>query len=159
MAETAFKGTLLEGKERKYTVINERDVKKYSSEKWINKMNSSINNVLDDVEAGRTADGKEPFNNYIVINIDEPYVQEVIEIMKRYGHWNEKETTDEQENQLHFYATQEMIDRIESGRYEGTVFIEEHKPENSIAVSFDLDVYNVDRRREVEGAYWVRKDE
>ncbi|WP_054704631.1 hypothetical protein [Bacillus sp. JCM 19041] len=87
MEETAFKGTVLEGRERKFTVINENDVEKYSSEPWISKMNSALDDVLFDVERGRRKDGKEPFNSYLVINLDEPYADEVIEILKRNGHW------------------------------------------------------------------------
>ena len=90
MTESAFKGTVLEGRERRYTVLNERDIQKYSSPKWIEIMNRAINYVLEDVEAGREHDGKNPYNSYIVINVDEPYVPEIIEIMKSYGHWEEK---------------------------------------------------------------------
>ncbi len=35
----------------------------------------------------RLLEGKVPCPEYIVINTDEPYAPEVIEIMKRYGHW------------------------------------------------------------------------
>lgn len=89
MPESAFKGTVLEGRERRYTVLNERDIQKYSSPKWINNMNHAINDVLDDVHAGRVHDGKKPYNSYIVINVDEPYVDEIIEVMKKHGHWEE----------------------------------------------------------------------
>lgn len=69
---------------RKYIVIKIEDYAKY--------VNSGIKaallqNDLEDIEAGRKADGKEPCPEYIVINTDEPYTQEVIEIMKRNGHW------------------------------------------------------------------------
>lgn len=89
MPESAFKGTVLEGRERRYTVLNERDIQKYSSPKWIEKMQIAINDVLMDVEEGRKEDGKNPFNSYIVINVDEPYVPEIIAIMKKHGHWEE----------------------------------------------------------------------
>lgn len=87
MSEPAFEGTFLEGKERRYTIINERDVKKYAKQKWVDKMQKAIDNVLIDVEEGRRKDGKAPYNCYLVINVDEPYAPEVIEIMKRHGHW------------------------------------------------------------------------
>lgn len=35
----------------------------------------------------REQKGKNPNNEYIVVNIDEPYAPEIIEIMKRNGHW------------------------------------------------------------------------
>jgi hypothetical protein len=39
------------------------------------------------IRAGREKDGKNPNNKYLVINVDEPYADEVIEILKRNGHW------------------------------------------------------------------------
>jgi hypothetical protein len=89
MAESAFKGTVLEGRERKYTILNERDIEKYGDEKEIEVMNAAIDDVLFDVERGREKDGKKPYNSYIIINVDEPYAEEIIEIMKRNGHWRD----------------------------------------------------------------------
>lgn len=45
--------------------------------------------LLDTIEIGRQNERKLPTycNKYLVINTDEPYADEVIEIMKRYGHW------------------------------------------------------------------------
>lgn len=39
VAESAFKGTVLEGRERKYTILNKRDIQKYGNEKDVQKMN------------------------------------------------------------------------------------------------------------------------
>jgi hypothetical protein len=41
------------------------------------------------IDNGRRLDGKLPAskNTYLVINTDEPYADEVIEILKRNGHW------------------------------------------------------------------------
>lgn len=69
---------------RKFIVFKIADFVKY--------VNSGIKaallqNDLEDIAAGRKADGKAPYPEYIVINMDEPYAPEVIEIMKRYGHW------------------------------------------------------------------------
>lgn len=86
-AEPAFKGTVLEGNERRYTVINETDIRKYVPKEVSLEMGTALNAALYFVEEGREQDGKKPFNSYIVINTDEPYVNEVIEIMKRNGHW------------------------------------------------------------------------
>jgi hypothetical protein len=35
----------------------------------------------------RALNGKEMFNNYIVINTDEPYIDEIIAVMKAHGQW------------------------------------------------------------------------
>ena len=73
---------------RKFIVFKIEDYVKY--------VNSSIKaallqNDFEDIAAGRKADGKAPYPEYIVINMDEPYAPEVIEIMKRHGHWGPHE--------------------------------------------------------------------
>lgn len=73
---------------RKYIVIKIDDYFKY--------INSAVkaallNNDLEDIQAGRKADGKEPCPEYIVVNTDEPYIQEVIDVLKRYGAWGNAE--------------------------------------------------------------------
>lgn len=85
--EPAFTGTVKEGFERKYTIINERDVQKYLSQHTKDELQIALNNALQVIEDGRIEDGKKPYNNYLVINLDEPYADEVIEILKRNGHW------------------------------------------------------------------------
>lgn len=86
--ESAFDGTVLEGRGRRYTVLNERDLAKYGNEEELDKMEEAIGYVLADVEFGREQDGKKPYNSYIVINVDEPYIEEIIEVMKRHGDWD-----------------------------------------------------------------------
>jgi hypothetical protein len=86
MSERAFEGTVLEGRERRYTVLNERDIQKYATNKQIEAMQEAIDDVLVNVELGRREDGKKPYNSYIIINVDEPYIGEIIEVMKRHGH-------------------------------------------------------------------------
>lgn len=86
MPERAFEGTVLEGRDRRYTVLNERDIAKYGGTEQVEKMNEAIDDVLVNVEAGRMKDGKKPYNSYIIINVDEPYIDEIIEVMKRHGH-------------------------------------------------------------------------
>lgn len=90
MPESAFEGTILEGRERRYTILNERDIAKYASREQAEIMNDAIDDVLREVETGREIEGKKPFNSYIVINLDEPYIDEIIEVMKRNGHWEGK---------------------------------------------------------------------
>lgn len=76
------------GGERKFIVIKIADYVKYinSAIKW-----KLLSNELQDIREGRLADGKEPRPEYIVVNTDEPYAQEVIEILKRNGHWGHSE--------------------------------------------------------------------
>ena len=87
MSEQAFEGTEKEGFERRFTVINENDLKKYCKLTDLANMNRSVNVVLESVVEGRVQDGKHPFNSYVVINLDEPYIGEIIAVMKRHGHW------------------------------------------------------------------------
>jgi len=87
MGDPAFNGTIKEGFERRYTILNERDYQKYVHEKLKEKFELIFGEVLDTIEQGRVKDGKHPFNNYVVINLDEPYIDEIVEIMKRHGHW------------------------------------------------------------------------
>ncbi len=39
------------------------------------------------ISANRASQGKNPNPEYLVINTDEPYVSEIIDILKRNGHW------------------------------------------------------------------------
>jgi hypothetical protein len=68
---------------QKHVVIKIEDLKYINSPFKI----AMLGNDLDDITKGREAEGKNPVNEYLVINTDEPYAQEVIEIMKRNGHW------------------------------------------------------------------------
>lgn len=86
--EPAFDGTVLEGRERRYTVINERDFLKYVPEPVKDEFRNIFTYAADYIEAGREEVGKKPYNNYIVINTDEPYIDEIIAVMKKHGHWD-----------------------------------------------------------------------
>ncbi|MEC0282413.1 hypothetical protein [Terribacillus saccharophilus] len=59
MSEPAFVGTPLEGRKRRYTVINEQDLKKYVPEKAESDFQFEFNNICDLIEEGRTKDGKQ----------------------------------------------------------------------------------------------------
>jgi hypothetical protein len=87
MPESAFKGTVIEGFERRFTVINERDFERYVPYPVKEDFQIKFNNVAAWIEDGRTKEGKQPFNSYVVINLNEPYINEIIEIMKRHRHW------------------------------------------------------------------------
>lgn len=69
----------------KFIVVKREDAKKYLdvSQKY------ALVGMFEDIDKGRKEDGKLPASNnsYVVVNIDEPYANEVIEIMKRHGHW------------------------------------------------------------------------
>lgn len=78
----------LDGMKMKFTVIKNNDIDKYLSgedafgilkRRW-------LDNSLGIINGMRYSEGKKK-NTYIVINTDEPYADEVIEIMKRHGHW------------------------------------------------------------------------
>ncbi len=72
----------LEGMANKFIVIKKDDAEKYLN--YSGKV--ALNHVLEVVEDGRSIDRKK-INTYVVINVDEPYADEVIEIMKTNGHW------------------------------------------------------------------------
>lgn len=44
--------------------------------------------LLNSIDGARKLQGK-PYNSYIVINLDEPYAGDVVEIMKANGHWDD----------------------------------------------------------------------
>lgn len=74
------------GAAKKFIVIKIDDLKKYVNSVFKLAM---LENDLNDIQAGRKADGKKPCPEYLVISTDEPYAGEIIEIMKRNGHWGE----------------------------------------------------------------------
>lgn len=71
----------LEGFQKKFTVIKDNDIWNVDSVARTN-----LECALDTINADRKKKGKKE-NSYLVINIDEPYADEVIEILKRNGHW------------------------------------------------------------------------
>lgn len=72
----------IEGIKDKFIVIKKDDADKYLN--YSGKV--ALHHVLEVIEDGRSMDGKK-FNYYVVINTDEPYADQVIEIMKKNGHW------------------------------------------------------------------------
>jgi hypothetical protein len=67
----------------KFTVLKNEDIERYVPKFMAN----TLEDICKHIEDGRKKDGKKPKNTYIVINMDEPYATEVIEILKRHGHW------------------------------------------------------------------------
>jgi len=70
----------------KFIVLKNEDLDKYltAQEEY------DLYGIVSSVDAGRMVDGKVYDNRYLVINRDEPYAVEVIEIMKKHGHWDEE---------------------------------------------------------------------
>ncbi|MEZ2459324.1 hypothetical protein ACBR55_12155 [Salinicoccus roseus] len=66
-----------------FTLIKHPDFRKYCDDTDL----ENLELMMHKIQIGRMSDGKNPSNGYIAINYDEPYAEEVIEIMKRHGHW------------------------------------------------------------------------
>lgn len=64
-------------------VIKHDDAVKYLNDKD----KADFNYLCNKVEMGRSRDGKRPVNAYLIVNVDEPYAEEVAAILKRNGHW------------------------------------------------------------------------
>lgn len=73
----------LEDMTNKFTVIKNEDVEKYLSKHFLK---THFDNAIHLINGMRKSEGKKNDNYYLVINMDEPYADEVIEIMKRHGH-------------------------------------------------------------------------
>jgi len=71
-----------------HIVIKKDDVEKYLSLESENK----LNNILKEIECARWLMGKKSDNKYLVINVDEPYAPEIIQILKKNGHWDLEES-------------------------------------------------------------------
>lgn len=69
----------------KYLVVKHEDIQKWVP-MWYQERVLDV--ILDTVKDGREIDGKKE-NSYIVINMDEPYIQEIIDVMRRHGHWED----------------------------------------------------------------------
>ncbi|MCY7865932.1 hypothetical protein P8918_13095 [Bacillus spizizenii] len=73
----------LEGIRKKFTVIKDEDLDTYLDD---NDRNTFYHLVEDKIGYVKEQEGKKE-NIYLVINTDEPYADEVIEIMKKHDHW------------------------------------------------------------------------
>jgi hypothetical protein len=72
----------LEGMVMKFTIIKNSDIEKYLNDAD----KEALKKIIDQIELGRIFRGR-GINTYLVINTDEPYADEVIDILKRNGHW------------------------------------------------------------------------
>jgi hypothetical protein len=75
--------TLKCGGLKKHIVIKIEDLTRINSMFKI----AMLKNDLDDIAESRKAEGKEPTNEYIVVNTDEPYIEEIIEVLKKHNAW------------------------------------------------------------------------
>lgn len=69
-----------ENKEMKtntHIVIKRDDIFKYLTDNQINYLDAILNTIAD----GRKKDGKNPYNSYYICNTDEPYANEVLEVI------------------------------------------------------------------------------
>ena len=74
----------------KFTVFKNEDVEKYVPRGTAVALVAAGTHI----GIGRRIDGKNPYNKYLVINVDEPYASEIVEILKRNGHWGEPNVPD-----------------------------------------------------------------
>lgn len=70
----------------KFWVFKSDDIDKYLS----NGQYVQLVNISGTIGNERIKEGKNPDNKYMIINRDEPYAEEVLEIMKKHGHWEDK---------------------------------------------------------------------
>ncbi len=47
-----------------------------------------LTSILRGVQWRRILENKNPEPCYIVINTDEPYIDEIVEVLKKHGHWD-----------------------------------------------------------------------
>ncbi len=67
---------------QKYFVIKCDDLPEFLNTKDV----SDLKRILFKIIAGRGEAGRKQ-NDYVVINLDEPYMEEIKEVMVRNGHW------------------------------------------------------------------------
>ncbi|RWR06734.1 hypothetical protein QNH23_06400 [Siminovitchia fortis] len=70
------------GMKIKFVVLKKEDVYRLPAEQQAN-----LGEVWQMIAENRKKEGKRGYPKYLVINTDESYADEVIEILKRNGHW------------------------------------------------------------------------
>lgn len=76
----------LQGMKDKFSVIKHEDISAAGPQAI-----KAFMKLVELVCYKRAAQGKGSENTYLVINTDEPYADEVIDILKRNGHWGEEQ--------------------------------------------------------------------
>lgn len=72
------------GNFNKFIVIKNEDIEKYLT----HKMKIDLWTCLAYINDGRYTHGKKDDSTYLVIDTDEPYAPEIVEILKKNGHWS-----------------------------------------------------------------------
>ncbi len=70
------------GMKIKFAVLKNEDIEKLPYEQQAN-----LSEIREMIMRNRISEGKIGMPKHLVINTDEPYADEVIEILKRHGHW------------------------------------------------------------------------
>ncbi|WP_051570633.1 hypothetical protein [Paenibacillus ehimensis] len=70
--------------EIKYAILKAEDIAKLDIDEQI-----QFGILCKRIENIRASEGKSINNSYLVINTDEPYADDVIQIMQQHGHWGE----------------------------------------------------------------------
>lgn len=70
-----------------HTVIEHEDLIKYADPFDLQDLSLVWDKVSGDIERGREVEGKSAWNQYIIVNIDEPFTDEVIDILKKNNKW------------------------------------------------------------------------
>ena len=67
----------------KYFVLKTNDIERYLSQY----ASGYLYNLGEQIEKARWDNESKFPNRYLVVNVDEPYAPEIVEILKRNGHW------------------------------------------------------------------------
>lgn len=70
------------GGQKKFIVLNEGYMERIPA-----RLRNAVNEAALFIAAERAVDKKDPCPEYIVINTDEPYIAEIINVLKRNGAW------------------------------------------------------------------------
>lgn len=75
----------IEKLEKTHFVLKIEDINKYlsKSQRW------ALRDITQTIDELRVEDGKHPAreNVHVVINVDEPYIDEIIDTLQVHGHW------------------------------------------------------------------------
>lgn len=149
--------TNTDGMQHKFRVIKEDDIKNYLSEKE----RFALNHLQAVIALGRESDGKPNTNEYLVVNTDESYADDIIDILKENGDWGQSHnvpSVDEFINkQVKHYLNEEQITLTQK---------EQQQLENSMVAlvvgrignrswHFDAEIFRLDIARVVAS---IKKD-
>ncbi len=68
-----------------HIVIKKDDLTKYLNSQEYN----ALSEVLCKINQGRSLDKRPTDHRYIILNMDEPFVDEVISVLEKHGHWGD----------------------------------------------------------------------